>query len=65
MPNDKLAAIEAELARQNEALEEVTTTLGALDGSDLRVPQAFFDQMNDVCAPCDPNPTARLFAIRG
>lgn len=43
-----LSALEAELARQDEALESFESTLTSLGDVELAIPRAFFDELEDV-----------------
>jgi len=48
---ESLREIEAELARQDEAWQEVESFLASLDDVELAVPQTFLDELEELARP--------------
>jgi hypothetical protein len=66
--NDALETQKAELARQNESLAAIEQTLRGLDdGVQLAIPQAFFDELEELTQPrvINESPTMPFFGMRG
>lgn len=58
--------IEAELARQDRVLEDLRTCLAALGDVQIQLPQAFFDELEELGRKASTNINhAAVFSVRG
>jgi hypothetical protein len=65
--NEALREIEAELARQDEVLAELTAFLASLGDVQIQLPQSFFDELEELAqhrTPINRQP-ALAFGVRG
>jgi hypothetical protein len=65
MDEQKLSELAAEIERQNAAFAEVATALESLGDVELSVSKAFLEELDELAAPRNPNPTVPFFGMRG
>jgi hypothetical protein len=65
MTNEPLSALEAEIAQQNIARDEVSENLRALGDVELHVPAKFFEELDSTTGPAETAPTEVINGLRG
>jgi hypothetical protein len=65
MTNEAMAALEAELLRQNAALTEFNDALRSLGDVELQVPAAFLEELDEVTQVAGATCASAVNGIRG
>jgi hypothetical protein len=63
--DEKLEQLRMELARQDEALDQVRPQIEALADLPIEVPESWLRELDDACTPQGMIPTAIVIGIRG